>query len=125
MGECERGLSRGTVGTWKDYTMKICLFLAFVGLSLVEGKIYFQENFDSADWDSKWVQSAHEGKEFGKFVHTDGRFYGLSSKFEPFSNEGKLLVVQFTVKHEQNIDCGGGYLKVFNCDLDQKDMHGE
>merc|ERR1711970_1259750 len=143
MGECERGLSRGTVGTWKDYTMKICLFLAFVGISLVEGKIYFQENFDSPDWESNWVQSAHEGKEFGKFVHTagkfygdaekdkgiqtsrDARFYGLSSKFEPFSNEGKPLVVQFTVKHEQNIDCGGGYLKVFNCDLDQKEMHGE
>merc|ERR1719153_1882249 len=123
--------------------MKICLFLAFVGLALLEGKIYFQENFDSPDWESNWVQSAHEGKEFGKFVHTagkfygdaekdkgiqtsqDARFYGLSSKFEPFSNEGKPLVVQFTVKHEQNIDCGGGYLKVFNCDLDQKDMHGE
>jgi len=127
----------------KDYTMKICVFLAFVGLALVEGKIYFQENFDKDDWESNWVQSAHEGKEFGKFAHTagkfygdaekdkgiqtsqDARFYGLSSKFEPFSNEGKPLVVQFSVKHEQNIDCGGGYLKVFNCDLDQKDMHGE
>lgn len=123
--------------------MKICLFLAFVGLALVEGKVHFQENFDSADWADKWVQSAHEGKEFGKFDHTagkfygdaekdkgiqtsqDARFYGLSSKFTPFSNEGKPLVVQFSVKHEQNIDCGGGYLKVFNCDLDQKDMHGE
>merc|ERR1711970_311564 len=143
MGECERGLSRGTVGTWKDYTMKICLFLAFVGLSLVEGKIYFQENFDSADWDSKWVQSAHEGKEFGKFVHTAGKFYGdaekdkgiqtsqdarfyaLSKEFKPFSNAEKPLVIQFTVKHEQNIDCGGGYAKIFDCSLDQKDMHGD
>ncbi len=44
---------------------------------------------------------------------------------EPFSNEGKTLVVQFRVKHEQNIDCGGGYLKVFASDLDQKDMHGD
>jgi len=123
--------------------MKVYLFLAAVGLALVEGKVYFREDFDSADWADKWVQSAHEGKEFGKFVHTagkfygdaekdkgiqtsqDARFYGLSTKFEPFSNEGKPLVIQFTVKHEQNIDCGGGYLKVFNCDLDQKDMHGE
>ena len=24
----------------------------------------------------------------------------------------KTLVVQFTVKHEQKIDCGGGYVKV-------------
>lgn len=29
------------------------------------------------------------------------------------------------MKHEQNIDCGGGYIKVFDCSLDQKDMHGE
>ena len=42
-----------------------------------------------------------------------------------FSNEGKNLVVQFTVKHEQNIDCGGGYVKVFPCDFDGKAMHGE
>jgi calreticulin len=34
-------------------------------------------------------------------------------------------VIQFSVKHEQNIDCGGGYLKIFDCSLDQKDMHGE
>jgi len=29
------------------------------------------------------------------------------------------------VKHEQNIDCGGGYLKVFASDVDQKDLHGD
>lgn len=29
------------------------------------------------------------------------------------------------VKHEQNIDCGGGYLKVFDCSIDQKQLHGE
>lgn len=33
--------------------------------------------------------------------------------------------MQFSVKHEQNIDCGGGYLKVFDCSLEEKDMHGE
>merc|ERR1712042_268952 len=37
----------------------------------------------------------------------------------------KTMVVQFTVKHEQNIDCGGGYVKMFDCSLDQSDMHGE
>lgn len=55
----------------------------------------------------------------------DARFYALSKKFTPFTNKDKPLVVQFSVKHEQNIDCGGGYLKVFDCSLDQKDMHGE
>ena len=34
-------------------------------------------------------------------------------------------MLQFTVKHEQNIDCGGGYAKLFDCSLDQTDMHGD
>ena len=56
----------------------------------------------------------------------DAKFYGISAKFEkPFTNEGKNLVIQFSVKHEQDIDCGGGYLKIFPSNLDQKKMHGE
>lgn len=55
----------------------------------------------------------------------DARFYALSTKFKPFSNKDKSLVIQFTVKHEQNIDCGGGYAKIFDCKLEPKDMHGE
>lgn len=55
----------------------------------------------------------------------DARFYALSTKFDPFSNRDKPLVIQFSVKHEQNIDCGGGYLKVFDCSLEGKDMHGD
>lgn len=34
-------------------------------------------------------------------------------------------MVQFTVKHEQNIDCGGGYVKLFPASLNQEDMHGD
>ena len=56
---------------------------------------------------------------FGPFSFTPGiqtsenaKFYARSASFDSFSNEGKTLVVQFTVKHEQKIDCGGGYLKV-------------
>ena len=44
---------------------------------------------------------------------------------ESFLHRDKPLVIQFTVKHEQNIDCGGGYIKLFDCKLDQADMHGE
>lgn len=94
-------------------------------------------------FETEWTYSEHPGKEFGKFVHSSGafyndaeadkgiqtsqdaRFYALSKKFAPFSNEGKDLVIQYTVKHEQNIDCGGGYVKLFNCDLEPKKMHGE
>ncbi|XP_022236103.1 calreticulin-like isoform X2 [Limulus polyphemus] len=94
-------------------------------------------------WEKRWVQSEHKGKEWGRFDLTAGKFfgneelnkgiqtsqdasfYGLSAKFDAFSNENKPLVVQFSIKHEQNIDCGGGYIKLFDCSLDQKDLHGE
>merc|ERR1712038_1277230 len=78
----------------------------------------------------KFVLSA--GKFYGdaeldKGIQTsqDAKFYGLSSEFKPLSNQDKPLVVQFTVKHEQNIDCGGGYVKLFDCSLDQAGMHGD
>lgn len=123
--------------------MKTILLLLGV-IAACNAKIYFEETFSDGDaWESRWVQSKHSGKEFGTFKLTagkfygdeeaskglqtpqDARFYGLSAKFDEVSNKDKKLVVQFTVKHEQNIDCGGGYLKVFGCDLDQTDMHGE
>lgn len=122
---------------------KALLALALVSLSTA--KIYFREDFLDADWSKRWVQSTHSGKELadfkwtaGKFygneekdkglqTSTDARFYAISAKFEDnaYTNEGKDLVIQFTVKHEQNIDCGGGYLKVFDCSLDQTSLHGE
>ena len=45
--------------------------------------------------------------------------------WKPFSNENETLVVQFSVKHEQGIDCGGGYVKLFPNTLNQEDMHSE
>ncbi|NWJ10162.1 CALR protein, partial [Crypturellus undulatus] len=93
-------------------------------------------------WSSRWVESKHKS-DYGKFVLSAGKFYGdaekdkgiqtsqdarfyaLSARFEPFSNRGKPLVLQFTVKHEQNIDCGGGYVKLFPAALEQADMHGD
>lgn len=55
----------------------------------------------------------------------DAHFYAMSSRFEDFSNKDQPLVIQFTVKHEQSIDCGGGYIKLFPSDLKQEDMHGD
>lgn len=126
--------------------MKLSFLLAsFLALAFAdEPKTYFREEFTDGDkWESRWVQSEHSGKEWGKLKLTagkfygdaekdkgiqtseDARFYGVSAKFDSFTNEDKTFVVQFTVKHEQNIDCGGGYAKLFDCSLDQKDMHGE
>ena len=47
----------------------------------------------------------------------DAKFYAVSAAFDKFSNEGKTVVIQFSIKHEQRIDCGGGYVKVCVCAL--------
>ncbi|XP_043946667.1 calreticulin-3 [Protopterus annectens] len=121
------------------YTVVCILGLAFY----VQASVYFKEQFLDGDaWEGRWTESKHKS-DYGKFKLTAGKFYGdaeknkglqtsqdarfyaISSRFEPFSNEGKTLVIQFTVKHEQKIDCGGGYVKIFPSDLDQKAMHGD
>merc|ERR1719424_663907 len=42
----------------------------------------------------------------------DAKFYAMSTASKEFSNDGKTLVIQYSVKHEQDIDCGGAYLKL-------------
>lgn len=120
------------------------LLVAVFGVALSDPTVYFQEGFSSADWTDRWVESTAKGADQGKFEWTagkfygdedldkgiqtsqDAKFYGISSKLEkPISNEGKTLVIQFTVKHEQNIDCGGGYMKLYPSDVDQKNLHGD
>jgi calreticulin len=98
---------------------------------------------DGESYKDRWTESNFKGPEQGVFklshgkfygdaeedigiqTSQDARFYGISSTFEPFSNEGKSLVLQFTVKHEQKIDCGGGYIKLYPTGLDQKNLHGD
>ena len=43
---------------------------------------------------------------------------------ESFTNEGKDLVVQFSVKHEQKLDCGGAYIKLLG-NVDQASFGGD
>merc|ERR1719231_1608562 len=105
--------------------------LALVAVSciaLATAEVYFEEDF-SGDWESRWIQSKAKddlgvmkvtsGKYFGdeeaaKGLQTsqDAKFYAISAKTKEFSNEGKDLVIQYSVKFEQDIDCGGGYLKI-------------
>jgi calreticulin len=50
----------------------------------------------------------------------------MAAKFpKSFSNDGKTLVVQFSVKHEQNIDCGGGYVKLMPASSDIENFNGD
>uniref|UniRef100_A0A8B9ZDB4 Calreticulin n=1 Tax=Anas platyrhynchos TaxID=8839 RepID=A0A8B9ZDB4_ANAPL len=109
-------------------------------LGAAQAAVYFQEQFlDGAGWQKRWVHSEYKAERLGMFKLTAGKFYGdpvrdkgvtpkfyaISSRFKPFSNKGKTLVIQYTVKHEQKIDCGGGYIKIFSSDLDQKNLSGD
>lgn len=109
-------------------------------LALSAGTVFFSEEFGSG-WESRWVQSSKP--EFGKFelsagkwfvdevvdkgirTPTNAKSYAISSKFPAFTNDGKTLVVQFTVKNEQNLDCGGGYIKILPEGFDQANFDGQ
>jgi len=113
------------------------LTLAISLLSVALGKIYFHETFKKLEG---WVEA--EGKEglFGLDTEKwgldtkstrlktlrDAKFYGISKKIdEPLDNTDKPLVLLLTVKHEQKIDCGGGYLKLMNKLEDPKKFSGD
>ncbi|XP_053325226.1 calreticulin-like [Spea bombifrons] len=125
--------------------MRWFLLLAPMLLTVyAETIVYFQDYFDDGDdeWEKRWTMSKNKS-DYGKFQLSAGKFYGdpekdkgiqtiqdwkfyaLSARFEPFSNEGQTLVIQYTVKHEQGIDCGGGYVKLFPADLNQTQMNRE
>jgi len=123
------------------------LLLALLStLVLVASATTFYKDEVDADWEGRWVQSDFKSSEgtrgdfvrsHGKFfgdaeadqglqTSQDARFYAYSSKFpKKFSNKGKDLVLQYTVKHEQKIDCGGGYVKVLPSSVDQKTFNGD
>lgn len=121
--------------------MRACAFL--VGLvAFASAETWFKETFDDG-WEDRWIKSKHKS-DYGEWKVTAGKFYGdadadkglqtsqdakfyaIAAKFDKdHTNEGKTLVVQFSVKHEQNIDCGGGYVKVMPHDADLEDFHGD
>lgn len=91
-----------------------------------QAKVYFHEEFNSLDG---WVQSEAKA-DYGKVelssgafsgdatinkglkLTEDAHFYAIAKALpEPVTNEGKDLVVSLSVKHEQGLDCGGGYAK--------------
>jgi calreticulin len=108
--------------------------LAAVGATVVSagsGNVYLRESFDDG-WRERWVDSewkkedgtdgkwelsagtwfADETRDRGLQTGEDSKFFGISTEFDAFSNRDKDLVVQYQMKHDQKIECGGGYLKV-------------
>jgi calreticulin len=127
--------------------MKSVLLFLILGLfAFSSAHVYLQENFVDPNWENRWVVSdwkkdsgesgawglsagkyfTNEEKERGLKTTQDARFYDISIAHEEFSNKGKTLVIQFSVKHEQGIDCGGGYVKLIPADAlsDQKEFKG-
>ncbi|KVH99491.1 Calreticulin, partial [Cynara cardunculus var. scolymus] len=118
--------------------------IAFLSLllfiSIASAKVFFEERFDDG-WESRWVKSDWKKDEnmAGEWNYTSGkwngdandkgvqtsedyRFYAISAEYPEFSNKDKTLVFQFSVKHEQKLDCGGGYMKLLSGDVDQKNI---
>jgi len=126
--------------------MKSLVLFAVFGalLTFASATVFFGEKFD-ADWESRWVKSKHKeadvtqgpwGWSAGKYFNDenedkglqttqDARFYQISAKVPKFSSKGKDLIFQYSIKHEQNIDCGGGYLKLSPSGIDQSDFNGD
>ncbi|KAJ7563391.1 hypothetical protein O6H91_03G108500 [Diphasiastrum complanatum] len=120
----------------------LVLGTCFAALCLSE--VIFEERFDDG-WESRWVKSDWKQSEglAGDWIHTAGKWYGdeqadrgiqttpdakffaISAEFPEFSNKGKNLVIQYSVKHEQKLDCGGGYVKLLSGDVDQKSFGGD
>lgn len=101
----------------------------FFGFSM--GKIFYEENFDS-NWESRWVASESRSDN-GKLVLSDdgiktsedARFYQYTDSFDEFSNRDDTLVFQYESRHAQNLDCGGGYLKILPSGFDAKQFNGD
>ena len=80
---------------------------------------------DEGSWG--WTAGKNYGDPDNKGLQTttDYRWYDISSKTKDFNNKGKTLVLQYTVKHEQNLDCGGGYIKLAPKGVDQDKFGGD
>ncbi|KAJ3678181.1 hypothetical protein LUZ60_001984 [Juncus effusus] len=113
-------------------------------LSLASSEVFFEERFDDG-WEKRWVKSdwkRSEGKA-GSFKHTagkwaadpddkgiqtttDARHFAISAKFpEEINNKDRTLVVQYSIKFEQDIECGGGYIKLMSGYVNQKKFGGD
>jgi len=110
---------------------KILLFTILVIFSLAFGKVFYDETFDS-NWQSRWVKSEFKSdnglltlNDDGIKTSEDARFYHYSSSFDEFTNKDDTLVFQFESRHAQNLDCGGGYLKILPSGFDAKQFNGD
>lgn len=58
-------------------------------------------------------------------TYPDAKHFAISAKFPEFNNKNRTLVVQYSIKFEQNIECGGGYIKLLSGYVNQKKFGGD
>ncbi|KHN29255.1 Calreticulin-3 [Glycine soja] len=122
---------------------KFVFFCLLVLIQVAVSEIIFEERFDDG-WRGRWVKSdwkSSEGKA-GSFKHTAGKWAGdpddkgiqtssdakhfaISAKIPEFTNKNRTLVLQYSVKFEQEIECGGGYIKLLSGFVNQKKFGGD
>ncbi|XP_023645182.1 calreticulin-3 [Capsella rubella] len=124
-------------------SVSLFLFSLLIIAPLAFSEIFLEEHFEGG-WKSRWVLSdwkRNEGKA-GTFKHTAGKWpgdpdnkgiqtyndakhYAISAKIPEFSNKNRTLVVQYSVKIEQDIECGGAYIKLLSGYVNQKQFGGD
>lgn len=58
-------------------------------------------------------------------TYYDAKHYAISAKIPEFSNKDRTLVVQYSLRLEQDIECGGGYIKLLSGYVNQKKFGGD
>lgn len=56
---------------------------------------------------------------------TDARHFAISAKIPEFSNKNRTLVIQYSIRLEQDIECGGAYIKLLSGFVNQKKFGGD
>lgn len=105
---------------------------------------FIDEKFDG-DYTSRFTVPSKwkDASELGSFTHTagkfngnadnkgiqtttDNRFHGIIGKLDtPFVSTDKTLVLQYSVKNEQSLGCGGAYIKLLGGEVDTDSFGGD
>lgn len=117
----------------------------FAGLAATaSATTYLSENFDDGSYTERFTVPSQwkDAAELGSFTHTagefngnpdnkgiqtttDNRFHGIIAPLTTeFKSTDKTLVLQYSVKNEQTLGCGGAYIKLLPSEGVEVDSFG-
>jgi len=107
-----------------DMKKKIEIYLSIINC-VVDHNYYY----DGDDDDGGGGGGGGDGETFfffaGLQTHNDAKHFAISAKIPEFSNKDRTLVVQYSIRFEQDIECGGGYIKLHSGYVNQKKFGGD